>query len=232
MIKIARTFLVFSAVIGITLPAARADMAKLLKMMADHTLCCGTLAGDVAKHETAVKVAQVASGPVGGAAATPTTTSTAPKAGEKTSSGKADAAKKDFERVGFELLAAFNYQAPEYTGAAPSKDAEKPKSPSQIPDYVKALDQKKIAVTGFMLPTKFKDGRVTELLLMKDQSGCCFGAMPRINEWIIVRMNNGGVPPLMDVPLTFIGTLKVGEVFEEGYLSGVYQLDGDKMIEG
>jgi len=81
-----------------------------------------------------------------------------------------------------------------------------------------------------MLPTKFKDGRVTEFLLMKDQSGCCFGAMPRINEWIIVKMGAGGLAPLMDTPLTLVGRLKVGEVFEEGYLSGLYELAGERLL--
>lgn len=140
--------------------------------------------------------------------------------------------KKDFERVGFELLAAFNYVPPGYeSGGAPAEAAKDAKPKDQIPDYVRKLDAQKIAITGFMLPTKFKDGKVTEFLLMKDQSGCCFGAMPRINEWIIVKMGNGGIPPLMDVPLTLVGQLKVGEVFEEGYLSGIYQLAGEKLLE-
>ena len=96
---------------------------------------------------------------------------------------------------------------------------------------MRKLDDQRVAITGFMLPTKFKNGRVTEFLLMKDQSGCCFGAMPRINEWIIVKMMNDGVPPLMDMPLTFVGKLKVGEVFEEGYLAGIYQLEGEKLMD-
>jgi len=140
------------------------------------------------------------------------------------------AADEGFEKVGFELLAAFNYTPPGYeANSATPKEGEVKKD--QIPDYVRELDEKKISITGFMLPTKFKDGKVTELLLMKDQSGCCFGAMPRINEWIIVKMTNGGVPPLMDMPLTFVGKLKVGEVFEEGYLAGIYQLEGEKLLD-
>ena len=156
--------------------------------------------------------------------ALPAQASEAAKAGDNT------AAKREFETVGFELLAAFNYVPPGYeaTSATPRQADVKD---NQIPDYVRELDQKKISITGFMLPTKFKDGKVTEFLLMKDQSGCCFGAMPRINEWIIVKMTQGGVPPLMDMPLTFVGKLKVGEVFEEGYLAGIYQLDGEKLLD-
>jgi len=137
----------------------------------------------------------------------------------------------DFVRVGFEVLASFNYTPPGYEsmGAAAPDATATPKN--QIPDSVRKFDAKKISITGFMLPTKFKDGKVTEFLLMKDQSGCCFGAMPRINEWIIVKMTQGGIPPLMDIPLTLVGQFKVGEVFEEGYLSGIYQLDGEKLLE-
>jgi hypothetical protein len=147
----------------------------------------------------------------------------------------ADEAKSEFERVDFGMLAAFNYVPPGYEtmvpGAPPPAADASAKPKDQIPDFVRKLDAKKVAVTGFMLPTKFKDGKVTEFLLMKDQSGCCFGAMPRINEWIIVKMGNGGIPPLMDVPLTLVGQLKVSEVFEEGYLSGIYQLNGERMLE-
>lgn len=146
------------------------------------------------------------------------------------------APKKEFEAVGFELLAAFNYVPPGYEqmvpGAPPPAAEPKDGKPKdQIPGYVRELNGKKISVAGFMLPTKFKDGKVTEFLLMKDQSGCCFGAMPRINEWIIVKMTQGGIPPLMDIPLTLVGGFKVGEVFEEGYLSGIYQLDGEKLLD-
>lgn len=137
----------------------------------------------------------------------------------------------DFVRVSFEVLASFNYTPPGYEsmGAAAPDATAVPKD--QIPELVRKFDAKKVSITGFMLPTKFKDGKVTEFLLMKDQSGCCFGAMPRINEWIIVRMTQGGIPPLMDIPLTLGGRFKVGEVFEEGYLSGIYQLDGEKLLE-
>jgi hypothetical protein len=141
--------------------------------------------------------------------------------------------KKEFETVEFSLLGAFNYVPPGYEtntpdGKAAPADA-KPKD--QIPDFVRKLDAKKVAITGFMLPTKFKDGKVTEFLLMKDQSSCCFGVMPRINEWVTVKMTNGGIPPLMDTPITLVGKLKVGELFEEGYLAAIYQLDGERLLE-
>ena len=38
-----------------------------------------------------------------------------------------------------------------------------------------------------------------------------------------------GVRPLMDVPIDFHGVLKVGAMFENGYLVGIYLLEGEKM---
>jgi hypothetical protein len=125
-----------------------------------------------------------------------------------------------YEHVGFDRLAGFNYVAPEGE-AAPAAD--------QIPAPIKALHGRTVAVTGFMLPTKMDKGLVTEFLLVKDAMMCCYGAMPKVNEWIVVRMG-GGVKPLMDLPITFEGRLQVGEMFENGYLTGVYLLEGERLV--
>ncbi|HVT71826.1 MAG TPA: hypothetical protein VHD61_01710, partial [Lacunisphaera sp.] len=70
-----------------------------------------------------------------------------------------------------------------------------------------------------------------EFLLVKDPMLCCYGVMPRLNEWVVVRMVGDGVKPLMDVPLTFEGKLRVGEMFENNYLTGLYLLEGDRQME-
>jgi hypothetical protein len=82
-----------------------------------------------------------------------------------------------------------------------------------------------------MLPVKMDKGLVTEFLLVKDPMMCCYGVMPKVNEWVVVRMVGQGVPPLMDVPITFEGTLAVGQLYEGGYLTGLYLLKGDKRVE-
>jgi hypothetical protein len=33
----------------------------------------------------------------------------------------------------------------------------------------------------------------------------------------------------MDVPVTIFGTLKVGEVLENSYLVGIYEMDGERL---
>src|ERR1700712_3531357 len=134
-----------------------------------------------------------------------------------------------YEKVGFDRLASYTFTPPESDPAKP--EAAPPSGADQIPDKIKALDQQKVAVTGFMLPVKMEGGLVKEFLLVKDPMMCCYGVMPKLNEWIVVKMVGGGVKPLMDIPITFEGKLHVGEMYENGYLTGLYLLDGDRQTE-
>jgi hypothetical protein len=103
------------------------------------------------------------------------------------------------------------------------------KTEALIPAKVKALDKKSVALKGFMLPLKVEGGLVTEMLIMKDQSMCCYGTVPKIHEWVSVKMAEKGVKPLMDQAVTLYGKLYVGEMRENGYLTGIYRMDGEKM---
>ena len=126
--------------------------------------------------------------------------------------------------VGFDKLASFEFTAPESEAKAPEAEA-------QIPARIREFNDKQVTVTGFMLPVKMDGGLVTEFLLVKDPMMCCYGVMPKVNEWVVVKMVGKGVPPLMDVPITFEGQLKVGQIYEGGYLTGLYLLKGEKRIE-
>lgn len=131
-----------------------------------------------------------------------------------------------FQVVGFDQLASFTYTPAETN--PPAASTPPPTAPDQIPAKIKALDATKVMVTGFMLPVKMDQGLVTEFLLVKDQMMCCYGAMPKLNEWVIVKMAGKGVPPLMDIPISYEGKLKVGEMYDNGYLTGIYLLEGEK----
>lgn len=182
----------------------------------------------------------------------PITRASASEASESPASPEAAAAAgpaemiDDYRVVPFDLLASFHYEVPYDDAPAADSAAEGPgestqpdgadeegegkqKSPSQIPSTIKALDAQQVALKGFMLPLKVQNGLVTELLIMRDQSMCCFGTVPKINEWVSVRMVDRGVKPLMDEPVTLLGTLRVGEILENGYLVGIYEMDGDEM---
>jgi len=132
--------------------------------------------------------------------------------------------------VSFDKLASFEYQMPEDL-TAPVADEDGTVYKEQIPADIKVLNTKNISLKGFMLPLKVEKGLVTEMLIMRDQSMCCYGTVPKINEWVSVRMEENGVKPIMDEAVTIYGTLKVGEVLENGYLVGIYEMAGQKMDE-
>ena len=132
--------------------------------------------------------------------------------------------------VSFDKLASFEYQMPEDL-TAPVADEDGTVYKEQIPADIKALNAKNISLKGFMLPLKVEKGLVTEMLIMRDQSMCCYGTVPKINEWVSVRMDEEGVKPIMDEAVTIYGTLQVGEVLENGYLVGIYEMAGQKMSE-
>jgi hypothetical protein len=136
----------------------------------------------------------------------------------------------EYHLVGFDKLSAYSFEvsddllAPVTNNAAMAQRVD-----SQIPAKVKAFNDKLVALTGFMLPLKVEGGLVTELLIMRDQSMCCYGVQPKINEWVSVKMSRAGVKPIMDQPVTLFGRLHVGEMRENGYLVGIYSMDGDRM---
>jgi hypothetical protein len=105
-----------------------------------------------------------------------------------------------------------------------------PNAAALIPQDIRALDGKKAAIEGFLLPVRMKEGLAVEFLLMRNQSMCCYGVPPRINEWITVQTAQG-VKPVMDQPILAAGTLHVGEILDSGGLAGIYRMDADKIIE-
>ena len=132
--------------------------------------------------------------------------------------------------TGFDKLAAFNFDTGTDAPVSPENSAEASrKIMAQIPAGVKALNEKRVAVRGFMLPMKLDHGRVIEFLLLRNQMGCCYGMSPAVNELIDVRTAGKGVPALMDDLITVYGTLHVAEVRENGYLTGIYKLDCERV---
>lgn len=132
-----------------------------------------------------------------------------------------------YQTVSFEQLAGYAFTPPPFDPVA-VEAGNPPTGEEQIPAEIKALSGKKVSVTGYMVPVKLEKGLATEILLMRNTLACCFGGVPNMNEWIVVKMRKG-IPPMLDTPLAFSGELKVGAIFENGYLTGLYQMDGEKM---
>ena len=134
----------------------------------------------------------------------------------------------DYLKAGFDVLAGYTFIPAELDASAPP-GTPPPSGAKQIPPVVKALDGKNVIVSGYMLPTKVDKGLVTEFLLVSSPQLCCYGQSPQVNEFVVVRMTRAGVKAVMDTPVQFYGKLVVKEMYEDGFLTNIYSLDGEKM---
>jgi hypothetical protein len=153
----------------------------------------------------------------------------APKPADATPAPVAPQSENGYLKLGFEQLASYTFNPPAFDPTA-NPNVKPPTGEEQIPAMVKGWNGKKAVIVGYMVPVKMEKGLVTEFLLMRNTMACCFGSVPNMNEWVIVKMKKG-VQPMMDVPVSFYGELKVGAMFENGYMTGLYELEGEKMGE-
>lgn len=137
--------------------------------------------------------------------------------------------------LGFEVLGGFSYELPTLPptpadAASTSNAAAAVPKKNQIPTDIKALDGRRVTVTGYMIPIGLEDGRTKQFVLVRNLMSCCYGVPPNLNEFVLVTMTSEGVRPVMDVPISLVGKLKVGETYEDNFLVGIYQLDGEKLL--
>jgi len=139
------------------------------------------------------------------------------------------ASNPDFLSVGFDTLGSFYYEIPSNDGETLKlADPQLARPKDQIPAPVKALTGKKVAVQGFMVPVKVEKGATKQFLLVKDQSLCCFGRMPRMNEWVSVKMaGDKSARFIGDQPITVFGTITVGEEYEKGEVLSIFRMEAD-----
>lgn len=97
-----------------------------------------------------------------------------------------------------------------------------------IPEKVRALDGKRVEITGFMMPIN-EPQRLTRFIVVQSLWGCCFGQTPAVNHVIVVTMEPGKVVNFYPDPVRVTGVFSVGETREEGYLVSIYRLVGDKV---
>jgi hypothetical protein len=99
----------------------------------------------------------------------------------------------------------------------------------QIPEDVLAMDGQKVALAGFLLPLVVVGGRSTEFLLLRTQSACCFGLVPRVNELVMVKMAPPGATPQLDIPVVAAGRLTLKWIGEGDQLTGIYELQAEQV---
>lgn len=132
---------------------------------------------------------------------------------------------------GVKLLSFNDLYLPDYEGD-PSFDGEERLDASEIfPPHILALNGQKVALDGFMQPLDFRDRQVIAFVLSPVPPGCCFGAIPRMDEYLeAVVVDPKGIPYYGARPIRAIGHLEVGEALDEyGYVTSIYRLDVERV---
>lgn len=132
--------------------------------------------------------------------------------------------------LGFDKLSSFNYLLVDAgTGATPEQIAEHIKK-DQVPDWVRIYDNKRVVLTGYMMPLQIENGRSKKFVMMRDVTTCCYGAVPNMNDYLVVTMKGEGIEVVQDVPVELVGIFRVAQRYEGGYMVSLFVMDGEKFL--
>ncbi|MBW7877574.1 MAG: DUF3299 domain-containing protein [Candidatus Cloacimonetes bacterium] len=128
--------------------------------------------------------------------------------------------------LSFDVLGGYPYDI-DTSDASMSLAAEiyKAKLDSQIPSQILTYHNQFVEVEGYMIPIDFHDGKVLSFVLVSSPMACCFGMIPRINEWIHIMVEKPGVSSLLvDMPLRIRGTLDIGADIQDQAVMSLYRM--------
>lgn len=137
---------------------------------------------------------------------------------------------KEIYALGFDKLSSFAYELVDAgTGATPEEiEAHLAKDP--VPEWVRTYDNQRVRLTGYMMPLLVEKGLSKKFVMMRDVNTCCYGAVPNMNDYLIVNMAGPGIEPLQDVPVDLVGVFKVDHRYDEGYVVSLFVMEGEKFL--
>ncbi len=135
--------------------------------------------------------------------------------------------KKDYTEISFEEISNYDY----YTPIGGGETDQERLAQNKIPDEIRAMNGKKVSLSGFMLPIDADDrGQVTLFNLNGSYDMCYFGAPVNMNQWIAVKMKEGRKVPWTHKLITIYGTLEVGEETKDGVVMSIYRMVPDVVV--
>ena len=135
-----------------------------------------------------------------------------------------------YQSLTFNMLTSYPFREPNWAKMDDPAYIASLKLDEQISPQIQKMNGKKVEIQGFMLPLDMSEGNLRTFMLLKDQMACCYGNMPRLNEWVYVRVpKKKKINIHQDVLITLLGTLRVGAKFEREVLTGIYHLELDRI---
>ena len=139
--------------------------------------------------------------------------------------------KINYEVVSFESLY-FEYKPPVDVQHPDGNITKGTKIPMLIPKEIQALNGKKVAIKGFVIPLANGEGQnIKEFLFADELVSCLFCAMLGYDQWMVgTTVDPKGFnikDDQFEEPITIYGTLEVGPKFEDGQFVGLYRIQAD-----
>jgi len=104
-----------------------------------------------------------------------------------------------------------------------------PFSRDLLPARVTALEQNRIRIRGYILPS-FQQTGLTQFVLVRDNMECCFGPGALLHDCVVVRMVPGKTASFSIRPVAVAGTFRVEELRgPDGRHLAIYALDGEEV---
>jgi len=96
-----------------------------------------------------------------------------------------------------------------------------------LPARVTALEQERIRIRGYILPS-FQQSGLTQFVLVRDNMECCFGPGAALYDCIVVRMQPGKSTNFSIRPVAVTGRFRLDELRgPDGKHLAIYGMDGE-----
>lgn len=98
-----------------------------------------------------------------------------------------------------------------------------------LPKRVTALEQSRVKIRGYILPS-FQQRGLTQFVLVRDNQECCFGPGAALHDCVVVRMQPGRAADFSIRPVAVAGTFRVEELRgPDGRHLAIYALEGESV---
>ena len=132
--------------------------------------------------------------------------------------------------LGFDKLSAFPYTIVDSGTGATAEEIKVAQTRDQIPAWIRLYHGQRVVLTGYMMPLLIENGLSKKFVMMRDVNTCCYGSVPNMNDYAVVTMKGAGIAVVQDVPVELIGTFRIDEKYEGGYVVSLFVIDGEKFI--
>ena len=127
-----------------------------------------------------------------------------------------------------------SFPIPEPSSGALGELPQKKKSAKAllIPAWIRNLNGKKVAVSGFMMPSVNDEDGIDSFALVKSIMNCCYGLQPKVNETVLCDMVEGKKAKFyFNIPVTAYGIFKLDEIKEGGEVVSLFEMSVERVVE-